>query len=169
MNRRLPVGPPEVIEHRVDPTDNTASFVVNSRARGVDVAATLAYLNPDIDAVLEHLHRVLRFAVTERNMLARLSIPMPTSTNGITTQSKLVTHIEFGDSPTYDDVEYTFETVYGTDESRLWLARLAMGAVDTGRLLGHVIETTQQNEFSCATEHSIAEELHVLTESHYEL
>lgn len=169
MTRIVGGGPPKILDYLSEPSDDLAAIPIVPRTRGIDVAATLAYLTPDIDSVLQHLHGVLRFAVEHRNVVAHLSLPTQSESRSITTQSSFVTHIDFGPRPTMDDVEYTFEAVYGEKESKLWLARLAIGAIDAGRLLGHVVEVRNRNEFLGASEGEIKAEMLALTEIHYDL
>lgn len=159
---------PELIPYRVDPSDNMAAFAIGANTSGKDVALTLAYLNPEFTSVLEHLHAILRYAVRTRNIVANLSLPLVHTAQDITTQSQLVTHVAFGARPTYDDLELTIESQFGADAAPLMLGRLGMASVDTGRLLGHVVEVRHKNEFAL-TDDAIARELATLTEQHYDL
>lgn len=160
---------PEVLPYRVDPSDGMAAFVIGRETSGKDVTLTLAYLNPDFSSVLSHLHEILRFAVQTHNVAAHLSLPLEHTAQDLTTQSRLVTHVSFGPRPTYDDLELTLVSQFGAEATPLMLGRLGMASVDTGRLLGRVVEVQHKNEFDRCNDSTIAQELAVLTANHYDL
>lgn len=154
---------PKILQYRVDPTDNIAAFAIGRNTSGGDVALTLAYLTPDATAVIDHLNNIVRYAIDSRNAAAGMSLPLPQSGRDLSVQSQLVTHIDFGPHPRYDDVEYALQTQFGFDKTRYLMARLAMGYVSGGLLLGHVVEVQHNNEFVTSSD-AIAREMAELTD-----
>lgn len=162
-------GPPRILNYRTDPEDGKVAFPISQRSRGLDVMATLVYLDPDRERVYAHTDNILRHAVERVGLLNNRHLPVPRTTIQLSGQLAMVEHVHFGNDVTIEDVELAFEIANPNNNVRTEKIRLTSALINTGCLAGFVIETVQRNEFVTATEADLRQELLDLTEHHYDL
>lgn len=160
---------PRILDYRTDPIDGTVAFPITTGARGVDVITTLLYLDPDRARVLEHTNRILRHAVDVLGLMDNRNLPIPATKKQLTGQVSLVEHVHFGSDTTLDDVELAMLYASGESNVQSEKVRLTSALIDTGSLVGFVIETVQRNEFISTTDSQLRDELLTLTERYYDL
>ncbi len=162
-------GAPRILAYRTDESGSIVAFPIERESRGIDVIATLLYLDSDKERLYAHASRILRHAVEGLGLLNNVHLPIPRTSIQLSGQIALMEHVHFGNDTTFDDVSLAIEITSGTESAETEKLRLTSALIDTGSLTGLVIETVQRNEFITSTEGALRAELHAMTENHYDL
>lgn len=161
-------GKPRILDYRQDPDSEFVAFPISRRSRGIDVFATLLYLEPNSNEVHGHIGRILTHAVDVLGLMNGRHLPIPRSTIQVDEQVSLVEHVHFGPKTTVNDIELALE-LSGSTNMQYDKARLTSALIDTGGLAGFVIEVAQRNEIITATDEEVQQALRKMTDEHYGL